>query len=84
VLWTIFIYHVFKNLNFAKKIFNHNEDFRDIKLIIVGMISALIVRLFEGMFSHSLYIFFWYAMAAMSVVILQIANKANENNGIFK
>jgi hypothetical protein len=80
VIWTIFIISVFKNLNTAKGIFDGHKEFEDLRLIITSMIIALIVSLFEGMFSHSLYIYFWYAMAAMSIILIKIAQQTFEGN----
>ncbi len=72
--WGYFIYYVYKNLFMAKEILS-KERRTDLCLLVTGVQIALTVRLFEGMFSQSLYIFFWYAMAAVSVAILKRAQR---------
>jgi O-antigen ligase len=83
VIWTIFIVSVFKNLNIAKRIVEGYKEFEEFRLITIAMLISLIVRLFEGMFSHSLYVFFWYAMAALSVILIKIAHQTYESNTAF-
>lgn len=77
VVWGFFIVHVFKNLKDGKKKFEESGQ-TNLVFIITGIQVALIVRLFEGMFSHSLYIFFWYIMAAISIVIFKLSGEKAE------
>lgn len=77
IVWGFFIVYVFKNLKDAKQKFLESGKLNLI-LITTGIQVALIIRLFEGMFSHSLYIFFWYVMAALSIVIMKIAAKGTD------
>lgn len=72
IVWFVFLYHLLKNLQTSKKILK-NRGMKDLPLLITGMQIALFVRLFEGMGSHSLYIFFWYIMAALSVVLVGLS-----------
>jgi len=76
IAWGFFIVYVFKNLSQAKKVFQ--EKGHNIVFLIIGIQVALIVRLFEGMFSHSLYIFFWYVMAALSIALLKVSEKEDQ------
>jgi hypothetical protein len=70
LVWGFFIFHVLKNVKRAKKSLREAGNI-DLTYLVCGIQVALIVRLFEGMFSHSLYIFFWYMMAALSIVIVK-------------
>lgn len=80
VVWGFLIYSIFKNLREAKTIFKVKGK-TNIYFIIISIQIAILVRLFEGMFSHSLYVFFWYMMAALSIVIVKIMeiNKVSNN-----
>ena len=71
IAWIFFITGVFKNLKKAKELFLDSNK-RALVLIVTSIQIALLVRLFEGMFSHSLYIFFWYIMAVLSIVLVKI------------
>lgn len=80
IVWPLFMYHVFKNLKNAKQLFRSNApDQKGMLFLITGIQVALIVRLFEGNFSQSLYIFFWYLMAGLSIVVLKNAEQDNQN-----
>lgn len=81
IAWGYFIVRVFNNLRTAKKNFRTVGN-RESSLIIIGIQSALLVRLFEGNFSHSLYIFFWYMIAALSIVLLKASEGANAISGL--
>jgi O-antigen ligase len=69
VAWTAFIIHVFRNLARAKQGFLQARVGSMVYLV-TGFQVALMVRLFEGMASHSLYVFFWYMTAALSTVLV--------------
>ncbi|MEW6442073.1 MAG: O-antigen ligase family protein [bacterium] len=76
VVWGLFLYQVFMNLRKAKAAFDPNDPAdRQMVLIVTGLQMALWVRLFEGYGSHSLYIFFWYLVAALSIALRKTAEE---------
>jgi hypothetical protein len=74
MVWGFLIYFIFRNLKRAKTIFQVKGE-TYFYFVAIGIEIALIIRLIEGMFSHSLYIFFWYMIGALSIIIQKIAEK---------
>ena len=65
IVWFSFLYRYIK----AALVMRLNETLTPIsRNILTGIVVATGVRLVLGMGSHSLYVFFWYIMAAMVVV----------------
>jgi O-antigen ligase len=76
IVWGFFLYYVFANLLRAKKnISDQSQDRRSLFSAVMGVEISLFVRLFEGWGSHSLYLFYWYMIAALSVIILELSEK---------
>jgi hypothetical protein len=83
IVWGLFLYYVLKNLMQAKRnIVETPSQQQGMLLIIVGLQVSLFVRLFEGWGSHSLYLFYWYVIAALSVIILEITQQKSIEDSI--
>jgi O-antigen ligase len=82
IVWGLFLYHLLKNLTEAKKNIAETPAYpqQGLLFIIVGLQISLFVRLFEGWGSHSLYLFYWYVVAALSVIALEITQQRSGEN----
>ncbi len=75
VAWFYFIRQLFRNLHRAKnKLYSMSMEKGFLYRLALGVEVSLIVRLFISMASHGLYYFYWYIMAALSIMILRFAN----------
>lgn len=81
IAWGFFFFGILRNLKLAKEAFQKNRT-RNMVYLVIGIQIALLVRLFEGMFSQSLYIFFWYMIAALSIVLLKESLAENDGSNI--
>ena len=80
IVWGLFIYHVFKNLQKAANNYKENNKYR-MFLLVTGLQVSLIVRLFLGIGSHSLYIFYWHMFAALSILLLKFTSGTQRTEG---
>jgi len=76
----LFIGNIFYNIKYS--IINLKTEIANnsfmLKLLL-GLQISLIVRLFIGLASHSLYIFYWYFVAALSIVVYDLSIKQKDN-----
>jgi len=80
IAWFLFILQIFRNLIDSKKklrALSMENDF--LYKLAMGIQISLIVRLFISLASHGLYYFYWYVMAALSIVILKTVESMAEN-----
>jgi hypothetical protein len=81
IAWVFFIIHIYKNLKNSVIIQKSKTTENNFLLYLsTGLLVSLMVRLFIGLASHSMYIFYWYFVAALSIVIYDISKK--EKNSI--
>ena len=74
IAWAFFIVGIFKNLIAArKKLKDMVMEKHFLYYLALGLQVSLIVRLFVSLASHGLYYFYWYVIAALSIVILKTA-----------
>lgn len=81
IAFFFFIRQIFLNLMESKKrlkAISREDSF--LFHLTMGLQISLLVRLFIGMASHSLYFFYWYVIAALSILILENVKKLEENN----
>lgn len=70
VVWAKFlISYMRRSIDFV----THSDKGSSIQAIALAIVVATIVRLLVGMGSHSVYIFFWYMMAAVVIVLDRLA-----------
>ena len=86
IAWFAFIRNIFRNANgclekLKDKAFAGVEDNLFLTKVVTGLKISLIVRLFIGLASHSLYIFYWYFLAALFIVIRDIVETEMEESG---
>lgn len=83
VAWFFLIRQVFLNLLYAKKklesLSMQNEFLYKLTM---GLLISLIVRLVISMGSHGLYYFYWYLIAAISVVVCKNVEKIEEEHTV--
>ena len=80
VAWFLFIKNIFYNLNNPVKILRQEiESDNFILKLSLGLQISMMVRLFIGLASHCMYIFYWYLVAALSIVIFDLMEKRNNN-----
>lgn len=82
IAWILFVTQIFRNLIEAKKrlkTLSMENDF--LYKVAMGIQISLIVRLFISLASHGLYYFYWFVMAALSIVILKVVESMGENVG---
>jgi hypothetical protein len=76
IAWFFLIRQVYNNLKHSISIIkpkvNKNNFLMNLSL---GLLISLLVRLFIGLASHSLYILHWYLVAALSIIIFTLAEK---------
>lgn len=76
IIWFLFIYFVYKEVNFIRKNAVLDED-NDLgfyfKALASGIIISLTVRLVLGNFSHCAFIWFWFFMAAVGSRLRDLA-----------
>ena len=83
IAWALLIRQVLVNLISAKRKLESlslQKDF--LYYITLGMLISLIVRLVIGMGSHGLYYFYWYLMAAFSIIVVKNVDKQEEKKTI--
>jgi len=73
ITWFFFIYYIFQNLMMVRK----RLETLDMKnhflyALATGLTASLIVRLVISMASHGAYYFYWYVIAALSVITRKI------------
>lgn len=72
VVWVKFLVDYVRGAN-SLRVSDTADD--RVKLISTGILAATAVRLVVGMGSHSMYIFFWYMMAAVVVVLKRLEDE---------
>jgi O-antigen ligase len=80
IAWFFLILQIFRNLIESKKklkALSMENDF--LYKLSMGIQASLTVRLFVSFASHGLYYFYWYVMAALSIVILKTVESMAEN-----
>ena len=76
VAWFLFIASIFYNILKSKQNLKpESENNIFLFKLLLGLQISLMVRLFIGLASHSLYIFYWYFVASLSVVIYDMTEK---------
>jgi len=85
IAWVYFIKNIFDNIKNSINNFKQKVEENDFMLkLLLGLQISLMVRLFIGLASHSLYIFYWYFVAALSIVIFDLSKKHKDDNIIVK
>lgn len=80
IAWVLFISGIFKNLIAAKKklaTLSMQNSF--IYYLTMGLQVSLVVRLAISFASHGLYYFYWYVIAALSIVVRKLADGIPDN-----
>lgn len=80
IAWLFLILQIFRNIIAAKdtlKALHMEKDF--LYKLAMGVQVSLIVRLFISMASHGLYYFYWYIMAAFSIILSKLVEDISEN-----
>ena len=79
IAWFLFIRQVFLNLVLAKrKLESYSLQNEFLYKLTLGLLISLIVRLVIGLGSHGLYYFYWYLIAAMSIIVLKNVDNLTE------
>lgn len=80
IAWPLLIFHIFKNLNYAKeklKLLGRDKDF--LYRFAMAIQVSLIVRLFISLASHGLYYFYWYVMGALSIIAVKLVENMDKD-----
>ena len=80
VAWFFFIRQIFFNLADSKrKLKSISMDKNFLYMLVCGLQVSLIVRFFISMASHGLYYFYWYIMAAFSIILSKLVEDISKN-----
>jgi hypothetical protein len=75
-----FLWNIFLNLKISVKNLKPEIENQNYLLnLLMGIKISFMVRLFIGLASHSIYIFYWYFVAALTVVIYDLTGNKDNN-----
>lgn len=70
IVWLFFIKNIFSNLAYVRKTAKNLDNKNRFQYYAAsGLLASLIVRLVVSMGSHGLYFFYWYVIAALSIIL---------------